>query len=342
MQQKASKDKNQQGFLNKLGRLTNPRKITMNKRLLIYSFFLLLSVIFWFITALSKDYITEISYPIRYIKMPEDKVLVSDMPDKLFLSVNTQGYTLLKHKLKSRLSPIPFDVNSFRLNRIPGSDSNTFYILTSYAENRIQSQLSSDIELLDISPDSLIFKFAGEVNRQLPVRPRYEITFDQQFMQVGNVELDPDSIIVSGPETILDTMTEVSTELEILRNVNKSIEFSASIPEVNKLEYNKDKVKISIPVEKYTEASVSIPVKYMNLPDSLEMKLFPREIRLTCKVGLSDYDNVAEHSFTAMVDYLEIEKNLGSKLQVELTTIPEYVQSVNFHPKSVEYIIERK
>jgi len=43
-----------------------------------------------------------------------------------------------------------------------------------------------------------------------------------------------------------------------------------------------------------------------------------------------------------MVDYLEIEKNLGSKLQVELTTIPEYVQSVNFHPKSVEYIIERK
>jgi len=239
MQQKASKDKNQQGFLNKLGRLTNPRKITMNKRLLIYSFFLLLSVIFWFITALSKDYITEISYPIRYIKMPEDKVLVSDMPDKLFLSVNTQGYTLLKHKLKSRLSPIPFDVNSFRLNRIPGSDSNTFYILTSYAENRIQSQLSSDIELLDISPDSLIFKFAGEVNRQLPVRPRYEITFDQQFMQVGNVELDPDSIIVSGPETILDTMTEVSTELEILRNVNKSIEFSASIPEVNKLEYNK-------------------------------------------------------------------------------------------------------
>jgi len=274
--------------------------------------------------------------------MPEDKVLVSDMPDKLLLSVNTQGYTLLRHRLKSRFSPITFDVNSFRLSSIPGGDPNTVYILTSYAENRIQSQLSSDIELLDISPDSLIFRFAGEVSRQLPVRPRYEITFDKQYMQAGQVVYDPDSITVSGPESILDTLTEVTTELEILRNVNKSVEFNAAISKITKLEYDKNRVKIGIMVEKFTEASISIPVKYKNLPDSLDMKLFPREIRLTCRVGLSNYDNITGHSFTAMVDYLEIEKNLGSKLQVELTSIPEYVQSINFHPKSVEYIIERK
>ncbi len=342
MQQEASKGKYQQGFLNKLGRLTNPRKITINKRLLIYLFFLILSVIFWFITALSKNYIADMSYPIRYIKMPEDKVLVSDMPDKLILSVNTQGYTLLKHKLKSRFSPITFDVNSFRLSSIPGGDPNIVYILTSYAKNRIQSQLSSDIELLDISPDSLIFRFAGEVSRQLPVLPRYEITFDKQYMQAGPVELDPDSITVRGPESILDTMAVLTTELEMLKNVNKSVEFSAAISEINKLAYNQDRVKVRIPVEKFTEASISIPVKYMNLPDSLDMKLFPREIRLTCMVGLSNYDNVSEHSFTAMVDFLEIEKNLGSKLQVELTTVPEYVQAISFHPKNVEYIIERK
>jgi hypothetical protein len=342
MQQNASKGKGQQSFLNRLGNLKNPRKITMNKKLLIFSFFLLLSVIFWFITALSKNYTTVISYPVRYIKMPEDKVLVSDMPDKLLLTVNTQGYTILRYKLLSRFSPIIFDVNSFRLSSMPGSDPNTVYILTSYAESRIQSQLSPDIELLDISPDSLIFRFSREINTLVPVRSDYEITFDKQFMQSGPLELDPDSILVSGPGALIDTLTVVRTEQRILKNVNKSVDFTAPVIELSRLEYSHDRVKIWIPVEKFTEASLSIPVTCRNLPDSLNIKLFPREIRLTCRVGLSRYDNVSTQSFTATVDYLEIEKNLGSKLQVQLDHIPEYVQSVNFHPKSVEYIIERK
>ena len=342
MQQDASKGKDHQSFLNRLGNLTNPRKITMNKKLLIFSFFLLLSIIFWFITALSKDYNAEISYPVRYIKMPEDKVLVSDMPDKLLLTVNTQGYTLLRYKLLSRFSPIIFDVNSFRLSSMPGVDPNTVYILTSYAESRIQSQLSPDIELLDISPDSLIFRFSGEVRRLVPVRPDYEITFDKQFMQSGLLELDPDSILVSGPGSIIDTLTVVSTEPQILKNVNKSVEFTAAVIELGKLEYSHNRVRIRVPVEKFTEASLGIPVICRNLPDSLDIKLFPREIRLTCRVGLSKYDDVSPQSFTVTVDYLEIEKNLGSKLQVQLDNIPEYVQSVNYSPKSVEYIIERK
>lgn len=342
MQREAGKDKYQQGFLNKLGRLTNPGKITMNKRLMIFSFFLLLSVILWFLTALGKNYNASISYPVRYIKLPEDRVLVNKMPDKLLLSVNAQGYTLLRYKLKSRLLPIIFDVKSFRLSNIPGEDANTVYILTSIAKNKIQKQLSSDIEVLDISPDSLIFRFASEIDRQVPVLPEYNLSYAKQYMQVRPVSVVPDSITVSGPETVVDTIRGISTVRKDFRNVNKTIEFTAEVIQGEKLNYSHDKVRVRIPVEKFTEASFSIPLEYEHLPDSLNLKLFPDEVKLTCRVGLSDYDQLSERSFRAVVDFLGTNQNLGNKLQVELTKQPGFVRSVSYHPKSVEYIIERK
>ena len=130
----------------------------MNRRVLVYFFFLLLSVLFWFLTAMNKDYPTTISYPVRYIKFPEKKVLVNDIPDRLELSVNAGGYTLLKYKLRSYIDPIIFDVETFSLNRVLG-DHSTMYIKTNSAREDITTQLA-DIEIVSISPDTLFFQFA--------------------------------------------------------------------------------------------------------------------------------------------------------------------------------------
>jgi hypothetical protein len=341
MQQKSSTDKNQQVFLDGMGRVTNSRKIALNKKLLIFFFFLLLSVIFWFITALSKNYNASISYPVRYIKLPEDKVLVSNPPDKLILSVNAQGYTLLRYKLTSKILPIIFDVNSFRLNRIPGKDSLNVYILTSLARNRIARQLSSDIELLEIAPDTLIFSFAEVIHKKLPVVPRYEIIFDKQFMQVGPVELSQDSVLASGPENILDTLQVAFTRKKVFRNANKTLEDNFNLLEIDKIAFSKEEIKVRIPVEKFTEASLNVPVRVINLPDNLVMKLFPPEIQVTCRVGLSDYEVTASRYFLAVVDFKEIDASPGGKLPVHLLEVPAYVQSVSFHPADVEYIIEK-
>jgi len=341
MQQKAVRDKKQQGFLGGKGRLKNSHKIAFNKRLLSFSFFLLLSVILWYIIALGKDYNATISYPVRYIKLPEDRVLINKMPDKVILTVNAQGYTLLRYKLTSRILPIIFDVNSFRLNRVPGRDSSAVFILTSLARNRIARQLSSDIELMEISPDTLIFRFAEVKYKNLPVEAKYEVTFDKQYMQVGPAELDIDSVIAKGPENILDTLRVAYTKKKIFRNTNKTLEFQSDLEEISMIAFNQEKIKIRIPVEKFTEASLDIPVKVINLPDNLTLKLFPPEIKLTCRVGLSDYGVTSSQYFVAAVDYLEIKTHRDGKLPVHLLEAPAYVQSISIHPPDIEYIIEK-
>ena len=75
------------GLIGRFTRVSERKKITLNKRFLIFFFFLLLSILFWFLTALNKEYVTSISYPVRYIRFPEDRVLVNDIPDRLDLTV---------------------------------------------------------------------------------------------------------------------------------------------------------------------------------------------------------------------------------------------------------------
>ena len=76
------------------------------------------------------------------------------------------------------------------------------------------------------------------------------------------------------------------------------------------------------------------------MPDSLIVRTFPKEVNVTYFVALSDYDKVVPQLFEAVVDYNE---SIGQeKLNVKIVNSPDYIQSLRFNPKSVEFIIEKK
>lgn len=341
MQEKEPGNRKLGDLIKRFARGADRKKITLNRKVLIFFFFLLLSVLFWFLTALNKDdYVTSISYPVRFVRFPEDKVLVNDIPDRLELTVNASGFTLLSYQLKSRLTPIIFDVNSFSPNRF-SNDPSSLYILTSKAKDDIARQLSSEIDILDIHPDSLIFTFAARIQKMVPVIPILDLSFEQQFMQVGPYVLEPDSVMISGPEVIVDSIMAVNTEAFSKSSIDESFNQELGLLTVNKIDINPVEIWLKVPVEKFTEANFTIPIEVINLPDSLVLRTFPGKVNITCQVGLSAYESLNEHLFRAVIDYGDAGSMLGSKLQVNLLKVPEFIQAVNYSPKSVEYILEK-
>jgi hypothetical protein len=315
--------------------------IRLNNRLLIFSFFVLLSIVFWFLTALNKEYDSVLSYPVKYIRFPKGKVLVNDVPERLDLNVQSRGFTLLSFKLKSRLIPIIFDVNSFSLNTISDRDPLTVYILTDYAIDKIQEQLSSEIRVVSISPDSLIFQFTDMHSRKVDVIVNLKLEFEKQYMQVGDFVVTPDSVSVLGPGVLVDSVKYVSTVPKIITGIKKNIELNLTLQPIHRVEFSADQVRITVPVEKFTEGGLNIPIEVLNFPDSLFLRMFPDNVNITYRVGLSDYGKVNEHMFQAVVDYADKESNIGNKLRVNIVKAPEYAVITDYHPKNIEYIIER-
>ncbi len=315
--------------------------MAFRKRAILFSFFLLLSVIFWFMNALSKNYTTTIEYPVRYRNFPTDKILVGNLPEYLSLEVNAHGYTLLRYRLSSRYIPLVFNVRSFTMNRMSVADSGVYYIETRFARSYISKQLSSEFNILDIKPDTLIFRFAGVIVKKVPVEPDISYRLGKQLILKRDPVVIPDSVNVSGPDYLIDTISEVKTRPFDAGLITQSVGKAAELVKYDHITYGRDKVRIRFDVEKFTEKTLLVPVEVVNLPDSLNLKTFPHYVQVTCQVGLSNFEKLQPSMFRALVDYDEAETGQNKKLKVEMFRQPDFIRSVKYSPRSVEYLIEK-
>lgn len=320
---------------------TDREKVKFNKQLLLYLFFLLISVILWYLIALSKDYTTLIDYPVKYENFPKGKVLVSDLPAKLSLKVKGIGFNILKYKVTSFVYPITLPIDIFRLDTMRKNNHIVYFLLTRYIKERVGNQLGSDIQLIEIKPDTLYFNFTDIVDKKVPVKPMLNLQFKKQYILIGEVKVKPDSIVVSGPQVTTDTLRLVYTKELKMKNVKDSIITELELLPIDKFIFQTTKVLVTIPIEKYTEKVLSIPIEAENTPDGLDIKTFPVSITLSCRVGISNYDKLTPYMFRVTVDYNTLLGTHQNKLKVNLVKVPSYVQNVRFHPKSVDYLIEK-
>lgn len=312
-------------------------KLEWRRKLLVFSFFLLLSVIIWLLNALSKDYTTEIDYPITYTNFPKNKVLVSELPDNLGLKVNARGYSLLIYKLSNRPVPINFRVSSFNMNSFPGDTSRSF-LLTRFAREQIARQLPADLQLMELSPDTLMFQFANEVTRYLPVVPAISFSPGKEFTVRNGIRMDPDSVEVTGPDIYLDTIQEIPTQKKELGVLERSYEGTLALKGFDNVTYSDQKVWCSIELEKTTEFQVSVPIQVTDLPDSLRIQTFPQQVQITGKVGLSKYERIVPEAFWVAVNYSDVLAN-KTQLNVEVKMSPDFLITLDYYPRSVEYLI---
>jgi hypothetical protein len=331
------------GLLNFLDQL--PERITIFRRkyqqkILLFLFFVLLSTIFWVIRSLSEVYETEILYPVKYANIPENKVLINEPPDRLKLQVRAIGRTILAHKYSFFLRPLKFNVSSYTMNSI-GTDS--CYVLTRIAREPLSQELGN-LTILDISPDTLFFRFTEVVTKKAGIKhnvANYPDIFARQYMINGKMAFVPDSIIVSGPQNIIDTLKNVYTEPISLNNVTDSVEIICVLKKIDQVAFSRKKVRLLIPVDKYTEHSYLANIRQVNVPDSIVLKTFPSSVRITYNITLSYYNKIDPGMLEPYVDYNSIESSMSSKLKVMLDNVPDYVHSLTLYPSSVEFLIEK-
>jgi len=328
-------------LLRQFGHVFDKDKAKFNQRFVIFIFFLIVSTVIWYLSKLNHEYSTSLSYPVRYESLPKGKVLVGEPPRKIQLKVKAFGYTLLKCKLGAALSPIELDLNKHLSYSYEGSKVKQF-VLTYRLRNSVVKQLGSEILLEGIEPDTLTLELADMVSKKVIVKPDFEVNFEQQYMQSGYLDLEPDSITISGPKSIIDTINEVSTKEVKFKKLNQKVSKKVSLIPINQVSFSKRNVMLSLPVEKYTEITVKVPVSIDNQPDSVKLLFIPKAVDVKCNVVLSKYFTLSPSMFKADVDYTQISSSLSKKLKVKLSIVPDFVKLVDYTPKYVEYIIETR
>lgn len=149
----------------RLENLTKKRVIAINREVVVFTFFLLLSFAFWYLNFLGKEAEAGIKYSVRYTNLPKERVISEEQAVKLNLYLKGPGYSILKLKVSGNRTPVIIDISKVNYKRVQGSKSLDYYILTSGLVKSLTVQIRSECEITSIKPDTLFFTLDKTVKR---------------------------------------------------------------------------------------------------------------------------------------------------------------------------------
>lgn len=294
---------------------------------------------FWFLNALSKSYTVNMTIPVAYSNLPNNKTLTNKLPDHFDLRIKAFGFTILRNKANFLFMPFDFNVNEMTNNQMMGTRQNKFDFPARQFVPDLSYQLSNEIEILNISPDTLHFIFGKLGQKRVKVQPMVTLNLKKQYQISGKMQTSPDSVVVNGPQSILDTLKFITTESKKFNAVERLVNTEAALHTIKETYFEIQKVTVKIPVEEYTEAQLSIPVHLTNQPENLNIKLFPSKVKVAFQVGLSRFQEIKPEDFKFSVSYTDIAEG-KQRLKIISESTPAFLYELKITPEEIEYLIE--
>ncbi|MCX2837635.1 YbbR-like domain-containing protein [Salinimicrobium sp. MT39] len=298
-----------------------------------FLFFLFFAIVIWIFVQFSKQYSEVIEIPVEYVNVPPDKLLLNN-PESLQLRVEENGFTVAWFSLFA--PTITIDLAQAHV-----ADGNLVYDLI---ENRaqLQSQLELDMDDNQFLKEVLTVNFEQKQEKKLPVIFRSNIEYAAGYSAVSDLQFTPDSIMVSGPDNVLDTLSRLLTEPLSLAKVKNDREGAVyldttALPNVT---FYNNKVEYSLDVEKFTEGKVQVPIEIMNVPRGLNVVIFPKEVVLFYQVNLKEFNKVTASDFRVVVDFNEV-RGEQDFLIPQVIKKPDFTSNLRLNEKRIQFIIKK-
>ncbi|MEO6901517.1 MAG: CdaR family protein [Bacteroidia bacterium] len=311
----------------------------LNKRMATFLVCLLVSIFFWLLMTLSKDYNVTFNFPINYSHFPSDKIVSNNLPKFVDIEIKAKGFNLLKYSFFKKRDTIYMDMQDVR----PLNTKNSYYLLSNARTDKITYQFSNDIKIVKISPDTIYINFNKKVNKYVPVKYDLTLSFYKQHNLADSIIIIPESIKVSGGADIINKINFVKTIPVVLKDLDASTTIKLVVlnaKENQQVTYSPSFVKAIINVTKYTEGSIELPIEVINLPRNYNLKVFPDKIAVKYKVAFENFEKINASQFRAVVDFNKIDNN-SNKLKITLTKTPAEISAVKLDNDKVEFIINK-
>lgn len=285
------------------------------------------ALLFWLIVKLDGTYAKEMEVNLEYI-LSENEAFVELPTRKVKATVRGEGWTLMQPDPKLSL---PIDLTTTNQRGINSS------FLASEIEQKLRFQ---NLTIERLVPEYIALDIEEKVSKKIPIRLRDSVSYAEEHFLRDSIHYTPDSVLVSGPTSVVNGLNEWSTKLLRQENLESAFEDSLALKADKKgiLQLEPSIIKVTIPVERYTEKTFFVPVVAEHDFDSL--KIFPNKIQLHVIVGLSDYNSISPDDFVLEAD-IKTATRTGDNNTAPLliTKRPTAARSVHFSPKAIEFLI---
>jgi len=274
--------------------------------------------------------------PVRYINIPDSIVFDSELPEGIDITLRDNGYALFKYYFTKRKDSISLDVASivnYSTNKmLQGSQFNDI----------IKNNLFASSELVSYTPGNISFRYTVLDQKDIPVIFDGQIFLSSGYLLDGDISVYPDTVRVYGAKNVLNSLHYAYTVNDTIENVRSSAPLTYPIKKIYNVKFIPDKVSVIIPVDKYTQKDVNVPITCINVPEGINVRFFPSTVKVSFLIGISKYDNVTADDFDIEFDYNELKRMTEPVVALRILSSPDFVQNLALNPSEAEFIFEKK
>lgn len=315
---------------NKIPRKTGSVGTSRNTAILVLC--VSIAAFLWLLIKMSDSYTWRVPVTLSYSNLPDDKVAVRELPSKSEVMVNATGFKILLARFRIIKITLPI---AYRDNMSHP------YLLANTLENELAGDMPPGYELLMFSPDTIFLQFDKKLTKKIPVLLSGDISYAKQFEGRGEPVLSPDSILVSGPESIIDTLQHWYTVPFAFKELTESKKGDVLLqkPQYNSITLAQQQVGYNIEVEAFTQLIREVEIELLNVPKNKHITPYPKTVKVHIHVGLSNLEAARKAKITATADFENVNLKKDRFVEVKLTSYPDYMKINSFEPYNIEFIV---
>ena len=305
-----------------------------NREFLTFFFFLVLSTIFWLMTALNETYEREVSVPAYLVNVPKNVVITSDMEDTVRVTVRDKGFALLAYIYGEGVRPININFQSFVTRQ-----SGYGVVPSQELMKMVNQRFSGASKVVQVKPDRLYYNYGQ--SRQVPVKMAGIVVPGKSFY-LARTRFWPETVTVYGSKQTLDSLRYVKTVPINITNFNDTVVKTVALEKIKGVKIVPNTVRIGLYPDILTEETIEVPVTAVNMPEGKVLRSFPQRVTVNFIVGASMFRSISSDQFAVVVDYNELIEHPSDKCNIHLRQCPQGVRNARLQMTQVDYLIEEQ
>ncbi|MBN2867863.1 MAG: YbbR-like domain-containing protein [Flavobacteriaceae bacterium] len=307
-----------------------------SKKLNVFVLFFIISLTILILSKLSQNYQGTLVFKVKPTNVKETQVILNDSSNQLNVTLDTYGFKWLRYAISKPV--VEVDLESDVILK----DSILIWTEKKGFSN-ISKQFGKDIKVININPDSLVFRYDVNQVKKVPVKADFDVSFFQGFNTLDSVKVKPDSIKLIGPASLLKKINFIKTKhktfSDLKANVDKPIQLVVdSISDEVKVESNM--VQFHLEVSKFTEGVVTLPVTIVNVPEGIKINYFPKQITVKYATAINNFNSISNEDFKVECDYANSKNK--SYLIPKIVAKPKNVKNIRLQEQQIEFIITQQ
>ncbi len=295
----------------------------------------LFAIALWVYTSLNGDYITIIKVPLS-VNLPENRILEAIPEKEISVKVSGTGWQIFNLLFFSSSKNCVIDLTDVKAK-------DDYYTVTrNDILNGVQGMIN--VEPMDVFPYHFDLKTGLVKEHFVKVLPRVSITPREGFMIIGDIKVEPDSIIIRGSDkTIAEIRNWPTVELDA-SNVYESLSVPLALLDTLKgtVEISETKVTISANIQQLADITVDdVKVQVRNGANIKGHLIDPQIITVVIRGGVDQLSDFSPESVSAYIDLADL-KTDSTGILIPKIIYPDSLTLVGAYPEYVYHYVIAK